>query len=178
MLAFGLRDGRHFVVSVEARLEKNEVYSTVNGMRNKFELMYVIGDERDLIPLRTRVRNVDCFLYPGKAAPADVQRLFLDIVDRVNKIAKTPEFYNTVSNNCTTNLVDHVNDIFPDRIPIWDWRLLLPGRSDRLAYELGLLDLPNQDFESIRSQYRINMQANMYENDPLFSTRIRIRPQN
>lgn len=178
MLSFGLQDGRHFLVSVEARLEKNEVYSTVGGLRDQFELMYIVGDERDLIPLRTRVRAVDCYLYPGKATPEDVQRLFLDIIERVNKIAKSPEFYNTLSNNCTTNLVNHVNDVFPDRIPIWDWRVLLPGRSDRLAYELGLLDLPNENFEAIRHLYRINTQATLYENDPQFSQRIRVRPAN
>ncbi len=173
MLAFGLRDNRHFLVSVEARLEKDEVYSTTAGLRNQFELMYVIGDERDLIPLRTRIRQVDCYLYPGRAAPNDVQKLFLDIANRVNQIARTPEYYHTVTNNCTTNLVDHVNNVFPERIPTNDWRVLLPGRSDSLAFELGLLNVPHLNFEQVKSHYRINEQAIYYENDPGFSTLIR-----
>ncbi len=177
MLAFGLQDGRHFLVSVEARLEKDEAYSTTAGMRREFELMYVIGDERDLIPLRTRIRKVECFLYPGRATPDGVQKLFLDIAERVNQIARRPEFYNTLTNNCTTNLVDHVNNVFPNQIPRNDWRLLLPGRSDRLAFELGLLNLPTQDFESMRPLYRINDQVASYEFDNDFSVRIRQRQQ-
>ncbi len=69
MLSFGLVDGRHFIVSVEARLEQGEKYSPYGGSMRGYELLYVIGDERDLIPLRTEVRQVDVYLYPWKCQP-------------------------------------------------------------------------------------------------------------
>ena len=172
MLSFGLTDGRRFVVSVEARLEKGEVYSATAGAQNGFELMYVIGDERDLIALRTEVRKVDCFVYPTRATPEDSQRLLADVLERVNKIAAEPEFYNTLLNNCTTNLVDHANRL--RKVPIqYQWRVLLTGYSDSLAYDLGLLDIPQGNFDVVRPAYRINPWVPIYMNSPDFARNIR-----
>ena len=172
MLSFGLADNRQFVVSVEARLQQGQFYSPTGGAADNFELMYVVGDERDLIPLRTRVRQVDCYIYRGKANPEDAQRMLVDIISRINAIAKTPEFYNTITNNCTTNLVDHVNRVYPNRIP-YNWKVLLPGRSDQLAFDLNLLDIDSKNFSIVKPQYRINTAANLYEGDSDFSIRIR-----
>lgn len=44
MLSFGLADGRHFVVSVEARLGQDQDYSAVAGSTRRFPLMYIVGE--------------------------------------------------------------------------------------------------------------------------------------
>jgi Domain of unknown function (DUF4105) len=173
MLSFGLRDGRHFMISVEARLEQGEQYSVAGGSDNEFELMYLIGDERDLVPLRTEVRVVDVYLYPGRATPDQAQNLLVDMLARVNKLAREPEFYDTLTNNCTNNLVQHVNKLRPGAIPN-DVRVLLPGRSDALAYELGLLDIDGS-FEVAKLTSRINTQVHLYRDDPDFSSKIRLK---
>jgi len=49
---------------------------------------------------------------------------------------------------------------------------LLPGHSDRLAYELGLLEIQGT-FEYARSLSQINQLAQMHADDPEFSKRIR-----
>lgn len=171
MLSFGLADGRHFVVSVEARLGQDQDYSAVAGSTRRFPLMYIVGDERDMILLRTKVRQVDVHLYRGRAEPQQVQDLLVDMLARVNKLQREPEYYDTLTNNCTTNLVQHVNKLRPGRIP-HDWRVLLPGHSDRLAYELGLLQIQGP-FEAARSAAKINDLAIAFANDPEFSKRIR-----
>jgi len=171
MFSFGLKDGRHFIISVEARLDEGESYSPVRGITNKFELMYVIGDERDLIPLRTDVRKVDVFLYPGRATPDQVQDLLVDMLERANKLQRVPEYYDTINNNCTTNLVNHINKLRPGRIPK-DVRVLLPGHSDKLAYDLGLLDV-TEPFEIARNNARITSRAQIFRDSPDFSARIR-----
>lgn len=57
---------------------------------------------------------------------------------RANDLVDQPEFYNTLTSNCTNSLIRDVN------FPLWrrylDWRLLLPGYSDRVAHEFGFLD--------------------------------------
>lgn len=171
MLSFGLDDGRHFIISVEARIGQDQDYSAVAGTTRQFPLMYIVGDERDLILLRARVRQVDVHLYRGRAEPQQVQDLLVDMLARVNKLQQQPEYYDTLTNNCTTNLVQHVNKLRPGRIP-YDWRVLLPGHSDRLAYELGLLEVQGP-FEVARASSRINELALAYANDPEFSKRIR-----
>ena len=171
MLSFGLADGRHFVISVEARLGVEESYSAVAGAGRRFPLMYIIGDERDLILLRTSIRDVEVYLYPGRAEPGQVQDLLVDMLARVNKLQREPEFYDSLTNNCTTNLVNHVNKLRPGRIP-FDVRVLLPGHSDRLAYELGLLDIDGR-FEYARENAKVNVLAQLNSDSPEFSKRIR-----
>lgn len=171
MFSFGLVDGRHFIVSVEARLDQGDSYSPIRGITNKFQLMYVIGDERDLILLRTDVRKVEVLLYPARATPDRVQDLLVDMLERANKLQRSPEYYDTINNNCTTNLVDHINKLRPGRIPR-DLRVLLPGHSDRLAYELGLLDVV-EPFAIARQNARITDLAQLYRDSSDFSAKIR-----
>ena len=133
--------------------------------------MYIIGDERDLILLRTSIRDVEVYLYPGRAEPGQVQDLLVDMLARVNKLQREPEFYDSLTNNCTTNLVNHVNKLRPGRIP-FDVRVLLPGHSDRLAYELGLLDIDGR-FEYARENAKVNVLAQLNSDSPEFSKRIR-----
>ncbi len=171
MLSFGLADGRHFVISVEARLEQGEQYTPSGGSMHAYELIYLIGDERDLVLLRTEVRNVDVYLYPGNASPDQVQDLLVDMLRRVNSLASKPEYYDTLTNNCTTNIVDHINHLRPGTIRL-DPRVLLPGHSDRLAFELGLIKV-NGTFEELRARSKINISAYLYQDDPQFSDRIR-----
>ena len=52
---------------------------------------------------------------------------------------KTTEFHNTVSNACSSNPLWHVNRV-RQRPVWWNWRVLLPGFSDELAFDLGLID--------------------------------------
>ncbi len=171
MLSFGLADGEQVVFSVEARLEPGENYALMAGGNNQYELMWIVGTERDLIRLRTEVRNVDVYLYPTKASPEQVQKVFLAAVARVNQIARQPEFYDVVSNNCTTNIVDLVNQLRPGSVPD-DIRVLLPGHSDRLAYELGLLAAQGP-FDQIKAASKINLAAHLNANSPHFSQAIR-----
>jgi len=173
MLAFGFDDEEYLGVSVEARLEKGETYSPVRGALRQFELMYVVADERDLIQLRTEHRNADVYVYRTQVTPEQARALFVDMMQRVNQIAQQPEFYDTLTNNCTTNIVRHVNRVRPGRIP-FDIGVLLSGHSDRLAYDLGLIDR-SRPFEEVRAAARVNDLARRYKDNPRFSQLIRIQ---
>jgi hypothetical protein len=173
MLSFGLTDGSYLGVSVEIRKEEGEKYSPLKGFVNQYEIMYVIGDEQDLIALTTNYRGSDVYLYRTRAQPLQAQAMFADILQRANKLRAEPEFYNTISNNCTTNIARHVNSLVPGKVP-FSWGVLLPGLADRTAYDLGLLDteLP---FEQAKQQAYITTIAQQYENHAEFSRLIRER---
>ncbi|RMF44704.1 MAG: DUF4105 domain-containing protein [Planctomycetota bacterium] len=171
MLSFGLADGQHIVFSAEARLEEGEQYALVPSATRQYELMWVVGTERDLILLRTHVRDVDVYLYPIRVTPEQTQRLFLAAVQRVNQIAQRPEHYDLFTNNCTTNIVNLVNQLSPGKIPL-DVRVLLPGRSDRLAYDLGLLAIDGP-FDQIKAACKINTLAKLHADAADFSAAIR-----
>ena len=173
MLSFGFGDQGHLAVSIEARLEQDEKYSPIKGAMRQFELMYVIADEHDVIALRTKYRKDDVYLYRSKATPDQARKLLVDVLARANKLAREPEFYDTFTNNCTTNIVQHVNRLAPGRVP-FDIGVLLPGYADQLAYNLGLLET-HSSFKKTRREAHINYLANRYAESPDFSEKIRQR---
>lgn len=171
MLSFGLDDGTYVAVSVEVRKREGDQYRPVLAMLPLYEIMYVVGDERDLIKLRTNYRMDEVFVYRTRATPRQAQQLFVNVMRRVNKLAQEPEYYNTITNNCTTNIRRHINELAPDRVK-YDYRVLLPGYSDRLAYDLGLLDT-ELTFEETRQRARVNYLAYLHRDSPDFSREIR-----
>jgi hypothetical protein len=171
LVSFGFEGGEYVAISPEIRKEKGETFSAIKGLFRQYELIYVIADERDVLQLRSNYRKDDVFLYPVVTGKENMQKLFLSMVTRANKLATEPEFYNTLTNTCTTSLVEHVNKIAPGRIP-WSYKVLMPAYSDELAQDIGLIDgtLP---LEKLRAKYRINDKALIYADDPRFSVRIR-----
>lgn len=155
-VSFGFNDGRHVSVSVEARREQGEAYSIMRGMLKRFEIMYVVGDESDLIQLRI-ARGDDVYVYPMRASRDQVRSLFIDMLTRVNELHERPEFYGTLGNNCTTNLLAHVNAIAREPIR-YGLRILLPGYSDEVAHERGLIDT-NLPLDAARERFLVNERA-------------------
>jgi len=170
-LSFGFNNEDYVAVSVEIRKEKGESFSPLKGLFRNYELMYVIADEKDVVVLRANHRKDEVYLYPVEVSYENMKNLFVDVLERANQLRDEPEFYNTLTNTCTTNIARHINNISPNKIP-WDLRLLLPKNSDVLAYELGLLD-NSVPFEVLRSRHLINKKVEMYANEPNFSQLIR-----
>jgi hypothetical protein len=147
-------------VSVEIRKEKGEAFHPIKGLFNQYEVMYVLGDENDLIKLRTNHRKDLVYAYPAKASPEKARSLLLDILTRTNSLVEKPEFYNTITNTCTTNIANHINTVTPKTIPFLSWRIMFPANSDQLAYDLGLLDVPEGlSIEELRQMYLLNDKA-------------------
>lgn len=170
-VSFGFADGSFAAVSVEVRKERGEKFDPVRGLLRRYELMYVVGDERDLVRLRSNFRRDSVFLYRIQTTPEKGRRMFTEMLTRANALAERPEFYNTLTSTCTTNIVRHVNTIAPRRIPR-SYKVLLPGFSDELAYDLGLID-NSQPFAEARRRALINPQALAHADDPDFSKAIR-----
>ena len=155
-LAFSIDrdDGReYFNVSIEIRREQGETFSLPGGLYRNFELMYVFASERDVL-IRRGIEEEDLImLFPVRATPEIVQRLFLDIAARANRLQSEPEFYHTLTNNCTNNIGAHVNRIAAHTLNPLDPRMVFPGLADKLLFDQGLLD-SDLDLESARRRFR------------------------
>lgn len=171
LVSFEFSDGRYLAISIEIRKEVGESFSPIKGLLRNYELMYVIADERDVLGLRAIHRQDDVYLYPIKTTPERAQKLFISMLERAQKLQKKPEMYNTITNNCTTNLANHTNSLFPKRIP-WNLTFLLPKKADEYALSLGLLDT-DLIIEEARTKYHINERAKKFERDDSFSYMIR-----
>ena len=175
-LAFGFENetgGIDYIdISVEIRKEKGEGYSPWKGMARQYELMYVVADEEDVIKLRTNYRKDPVYLYPIDTFLEKKQLLFWDMLERANHLKDNPEFYNTIFSTCTTNILDHVNKIRQEKITKWDYRIFFPGYSDKIAYDVELLDT-DLPFDEAREKFQINDLAEGWQEDENFSEVIR-----
>ena len=171
MISFGLDDGSYLAVSVEVRKERGEEFNALMGVGRQYELIYVLSDERDVIRLRSRHRDSDVYVYPTVANQQQAQAMFAEVMGRINELSVNPEFYHSITNNCTTNLAGHVNELSPGKIA-HGWQIILPGLSAKYAYDRGLLDnrIP---FEDLSSVALVNHLAEKHFEDPDFSKQIR-----
>ncbi len=171
LMSFGFEGNDYLAVSVELRKEKGEEFSPWKGLVRQYEIMYVLGDERDLIGLRTNHRRDRVYLYPVRAPRERIEQMLVGMLRRANHLAEEPEFYNTFTSSCTTNIVRHVNELVPGRVP-WSYKVLLPGYSDELAYDLGLIDT-DLPFEEAQRHFRIDEKAQRLGDREDFSAAIR-----
>lgn len=171
-LTFEFEGDRFVGISIEARREADESYSLVGGLLQALEMTYVIGTEEDLLGLRA-LRGDTLFLYPSVATPEQARAIFTDMLERARATQAEPEFYHTLFNNCNTNLRDHVNRATAADLP-WGWGVLLPGFSDGLALEEGVLGT-ELDLEAARVRFRVDEYAleALTDGQGSFSRRIR-----
>jgi Domain of unknown function (DUF4105) len=171
-VTFGFGD-EHVAVSIEARKERQEGYSSVQGFFKRYELIYVVGDERDLIRVRTNYRRdppEDVYLYRVHGPTENARRLFLEYVRAINALHERPRFYDTLATNCTTTILVHTR-VNPGHLP-FSWKVLLSGHAAAYAYEKRRLDT-SLPFEELRRRSRINTTAQAADRAPDFSRRIR-----
>jgi Domain of unknown function (DUF4105) len=164
-------DGQHLAISIETRKEKGESYSAVRGLFHQYELYYVVADERDLVGLRTNYRGEQVYLYRIRVPASQARALLIDYLKEVDRLADHPQWYNALTQNCTTTIRGHAQHVGAGgRL---DWRLLANGHLDELLYERGQIDtdLPLAD---LRARSNINEKAKAADDSPDFSVRIRL----
>jgi len=137
-LSFGFGRGEYVAISIETRRQISQKYSTWKGFFNTYELIYVVADERDLIGIRANVRKEDVYIYRVNVTKEVCKQVFLDYVERINSLKNNDEFYNTLGNNCTTNILRHSRKAAPNFK--YNWMVLFSGHVDQYCYDLGLLD--------------------------------------
>jgi hypothetical protein len=172
-VSFGFTDGAHVAVSIEARKERGESYSSVQGFFRQYELYYVVGDERDVVRLRTNYRKdppEHVHLYRLHGEPEAAQRLFLEYLSKINALKEHAQWYNSATDNCTSNiwLNSRVN---PGSLP-YSWKILLSGYAPEYLYENGRLDT-SVPFEELQRRTEINELAQAADQAADFSQRIR-----
>jgi hypothetical protein len=156
-LTFGFGSGQRLAISIETRRLKGQQYSKFGGFIRNYSLIYVAADERDLIGVRTDIRKESVYLYP-LTVPLDIARALLtDYLHRIEHLNLRPEFYHTLCNNCTTNIVRHARSLHP-KIG-YSWKILLSGYADLYAYELGLLG-EDGSFPALKERHLIRRPSN------------------
>lgn len=161
-------------ISIEARKEAGESYSTLGGFFRQYELVYVVADERDLIRLRTNYRKdppEDVYVMRMNGPAGSGTRFFLEYMDAINALYAAPRFYNTLTTNCTTNILMHA--AFSRDRPAYSWKILASGHAAEHVYDSGRLDT-SLPFPELMRRSRVNDAALAAGAAPDFSRRIRV----
>jgi len=174
IMSFGFEGGDHLAFSIETRKEKGEAYSTVKGFFRQYELYYVVADERDVIRVRSNYRKdppEDVYVYRLHAPVENGRRIFLEYINRINRLKDKPAFYNTLTDNCTTGI--WMNTRVNPGHPALSWKILASGYVPEYLHEAGRLT-PGTPFDELQRKAHINARAQAADQAADFSRRIRI----
>lgn len=171
-MSFNFDDGSPPVcISIETRPEIGESFDPLASLFKQFELIYVMGDERDIVRVRTDHRDENVFLYRIRARPDAVRAMFKIYVQRINRLAERPEWYHLLSNSCTINVIRYSRTVGgPHRR--FSISHFLNGFIDAYLYTLGVLDTTH-GFDELRKRSHINEAAQSAGDSDDFSALIR-----
>jgi hypothetical protein len=173
ILSFGFEGGDHLAISIETRKEKGEGYSTIKGFFKQYELYYVVADERDVIRVRSNYRKdppEDVYIYRVRGPIENARRLFLSYMQKISRLKDRPQFYNTLTDNCTTGIWMNTR-VNPGHPPL-SWKILASGYVPEYLHEAGRL-VDGHSFAELQRLSHINPKAQAADQAADFSRRIR-----
>lgn len=170
MVSFGFGGKDYLCFSIERRHESDQAFSTWKGFFHQYELIYIVGDERDVIRSGTNFRGDRVYLYRTRIPLENQRALFLDYLRKLNSLAERPEWYNTLTDNCTTGVLLHTRAY--NGIARYNWKVLLSGYLAEYVYDLDGLDT-SMPFEDLKRISLITERAVAAGDAPDFSQRIR-----
>jgi hypothetical protein len=173
IVSFDFGGGGRIAISIEVRREQGEHFSWLRGLFRHFELIFIVADERDVIRLRTNHRKREpeqVFRYRLTGTPEMARHFLLAYARRINAAAERPEFYNTLTTNCT-NTIWELAEMNPGRVP-FSWKLMISGYAAEYLYDQGRLDR-SVSFAELSRLGHINSRAQAADRAPDFSERIR-----
>ena len=104
MLSFGFA-GDHVAVSIETRKEKGEAYSSIAGF---FSVRADLRGRRRARPdpgaHQLPATEEQVYLYRTRARPENARRPVPGVCQQDQPAERAPEFYNTLTTNCTTDV--------------------------------------------------------------------------
>jgi len=173
ILGFEFDDGSRICCSIEVRREKGEKYHPIRGFFRQYELIYVWATESDAIGVRTRCRkkSVTHLFEAVVLGPGNERKMLESYLKRTNKLYEKPEWYNTITNTCTTNIVNHVNEVYPGRVPK-AISIFLPGLSPKLLYNNNLVKI-DSSLENTLEKSIIDSKAKTWDGISDFGNLIR-----
>ncbi len=157
-------------VSIETRPEVHEGFDPLASLFKQYELIYVVGEERDIVGVRTNFRKEDVYVYRLRVSAESARKLFQVYLERINQLADHPEFYHLLSNSCTINIVRYANLV--GRSGDLDLRHYLNGWVDRYFYDTRLLN-SQFPFAELRRRSRVSETVRASEPTEQFSQHIR-----
>lgn len=156
IMSFGFEGGEYLAWSIEVRRSKGGAFSPLADFFKSNPLVIVAADERDVVGVRSNVRGEDVQIYRLRTPPAAARKLLLEYVSDANALSEKPEFYNSITTNCTTTIVKMMRAVGAT-VPL-DYRLIVNGYLPDYAHDQGALD-PDLKMQQLRDASHIAERA-------------------
>jgi hypothetical protein len=171
ILSFGFEDDDYLAWSIEVRRTRGGAFSPIADLFKSNPLVIVAADERDVVRVRSNLRGEDVQIYRLTTPPDDARRLLLEYVSDANKLSIQPQFYNSLTTNCTTTAVRMMRAVGASIA--FDWRLIVNGFLPDYAYARGALDT-RRPLPALKAGAHIGERARSADGSPHFSQLIRV----
>ena len=151
MLNFKFTDGKNLALSVEPRTPVDSDRKPLTCLNKQQELLIILGTPEDLFDLRIKYRKEDLYLYQTNFTPAECRIILEDIIAKVDRLDKNPEFYDLIRANCITAVYPALQKAAPQLK--YELRVLFNGLFDRMLFENKILKHNDKEsFESLKSR--------------------------
>lgn len=151
MLGLNFADGTTVVISLETRLPEGIKQNGIDGLYRRFGLAMLAGTPEDLYGLRVDHRGETLYVYRLDMDRQSLRDTVLSLFERAEELQRNPQFYNTLSRNCTTGLLP----MLPGAVDLTsgDIRVLLNGLAVQLLFEKGMVvRREGESFGSLRAR--------------------------
>ena len=138
ILEFKFSDGKNIFLSVEARRQPGEWFSVLKWLIPHYWLIFIWWTENDLIWLRKNIRKDKIETYKLILDKEKAKQGLLYFIQKTNKLAKKPEYYNVFFSNCTTNLYDALKKLSSKNIK-FSWEIILSAFISRYLKKYGYI---------------------------------------
>lgn len=152
MLGLNFADGTTVVISLETRLPEGANQNAIDGLYRRFGLAMLAGTPDDFYGLRADHRGETLYVYRLDMDRKDLHDTVISLFERAAELQRNPQFYNTLSRNCTTGLLPMLPDA--DRhMDGDDIRVMLNGMAAKMLFEKDLIaHREDESFGSIRAR--------------------------
>lgn len=171
IFSFGFEDGRYLAWSVEVRRQVGGGFSPVADLFKSNTLSIIASEETDVIGVRSNFRGENVFIFRLDTDAKSIRKLLVEYVVDANELAKQPEFFNSLTTNCTTTVYRMM--IAVGATTPLNWRLVLNGYLPQYAYQQGVLD-NNYSVDELRSLGQIDARAKIAGLNGQYSAAIRV----
>ena len=123
----GLRDAAGnepagLTLSIEGRTRVGQNFSPISGMRNKFGIIWHLATWEDYAARTVHLEKGHLVPYPVLFSHEQKVKLLRESMT-LAAVDREGEFYNTVTNNCTNNLLIIFNRVLPENRQIKLWAI-------------------------------------------------------
>jgi len=137
-LIFKNPNGESIAISAESRRELGEEFSLLGGLTGRYELIYIVGTQDDLLGLRQK-RKEKYQIYPINATPEQIQKLFVALVKDINEAHTNPKLYHLFFRNCTNVITSRVRKLNSNYNFSFLVTTFAPGKVGEMLEKMGLV---------------------------------------